>query len=95
MSATALIVVGSEVDSLRWLMYGGFGITLYGIGYFLFHDVIVHRRVKIKFKTSNRYLNRIIRAHYIHHKGHERDGAEAFGFLYAPKKYEKASVKGE
>jgi beta-carotene 3-hydroxylase len=91
-SATALIVIGSEIENLRWLMYIGFGITLYGISYFIFHDVIVHRRVKIKFKTNNRYLQRIIRAHYVHHKVHERDGAEAFGFLYAPKKYEKSEV---
>lgn len=92
-SATALIVIGSEIETLRWLMYIGFGITLYGIAYFLFHDVIVHRRVKIKFKTNNRYLQRIIRAHYVHHKVHEREGAEAFGFLYAPKKYEKSDQK--
>ncbi|MEZ4903926.1 MAG: hypothetical protein R2822_20350 [Spirosomataceae bacterium] len=80
---------GAEVEALRWLMCMGFGITMYGVSYFIFHDVIVHRRIKIKFKTQNRYLNRIIRAHYVHHKVHEREGAEAFGFLYAPKKYEK------
>jgi beta-carotene 3-hydroxylase len=34
-SATALIVIGSEVETLRWLMYIGFGITLYGIAYFI------------------------------------------------------------
>jgi beta-carotene 3-hydroxylase len=27
-------------------------------------------------------------AHYIHHKVHTKEGAEAFGFLYAPEKYE-------
>lgn len=26
-------------------------------------------------------------AHYQHHKVHTKKGAEAFGFLYAPKKY--------
>ncbi len=87
--ATALIVVGSQVESLRLLLYVGFGVTLYGVAYFIFHDIIVHRRVKIKFKTDNKYFNRIIRAHYVHHKVHERDGAEAFGFLYALKKYDK------
>jgi beta-carotene 3-hydroxylase len=33
-------------------------------------------------------MQRIIRAHYIHHKVHTKEGAQAFGFLYAPKKYD-------
>jgi beta-carotene 3-hydroxylase len=33
----------------------------------------------------------MIRAHKIHHKHLGKDGAEAFGFLYAPKKYEPRS----
>jgi beta-carotene 3-hydroxylase len=87
--AIVLIVVGFEVPELSILKYFGFGVTLYGLAYFVFHDVIVHRRVKLKINTSNRYLQRIMRAHYIHHKIHEREGAEAFGFLFAPKKYDK------
>ncbi len=88
-AAAALIVVGSLVESLRLLLYVGLGVTFYGVAYFVFHDIIVHRRVKIKFKTDNKYLSRIMRAHYVHHKVHERDGAEAFGFLYALRKYDK------
>ncbi len=87
--AAALIITGSLVPSLVLLMYAGFGVTLYGIAYFIFHDIIVHRRIKIKFKTENRYLQRIMRAHYVHHTVHEREGAEAFGFLFAIKKYAK------
>ena len=92
-SATVLIVVGSEVPSWRFLMWIGFGISLYGVAYFVFHDVIVHRRIKIKYSPRSHYMKRIMKAHYIHHKVHERDGAEAFGFLYAPKKYEAKSIK--
>ena len=88
-AAAACIVVGLNIEAWSLLFYVGIGITLYGVGYFIFHDIIVHRRVRIKFSTQNKYLNRIIKAHYVHHKVHERDGAEAFGFLYAPKKYEK------
>ncbi|MGK7389725.1 MAG: beta-carotene hydroxylase [Candidatus Cyclobacteriaceae bacterium M2_1C_046] len=64
------------------------GILCYGIFYFVFHDVIVHRRIKIRFKSKNKYLKRIINAHYVHHKKHTKEDGEAFGFLYAPKKYE-------
>jgi beta-carotene 3-hydroxylase len=51
--------------------------------------LIVHRRVKFKFATKNKYMKRIMHAHYVHHKTHTKEGAEAFGFLYAPKKYER------
>jgi beta-carotene 3-hydroxylase len=29
-----------------------------------------------------------MKAHYVHHEVHTKKGAEAFGFLYAPKKYQ-------
>jgi beta-carotene 3-hydroxylase len=32
-------------------------------------------------------MKRIMNAHFVHHKTHTKEGAEAFGFLYAPKKY--------
>lgn len=88
----ALIVIGFEIPSLEFLKYVGFGILGYGLFYFVFHDIIVHRRIKIPFRAESKYLKRIIRAHYIHHETHTKGGAEAFGFLYAPEKYEE-SVK--
>ena len=72
-----------------WLLYIGIGILCYGIFYFIFHDIIVHRRIKIPFKARSKYMKRIMRAHYVHHEKHTKEAAEAFGSLYAPKKYEK------
>ena len=86
-----LIYFGFNDPSISWLQYIGYGIMGYGIFYFLFHDVIVHRRIKIPFKPKGKYLKRIIRAHYVHHEKHTKEGGEAFGFLYAPSKYEKDS----
>lgn len=88
--AIILIITGSLFPSVGLLMYVGFGITAYGIFYLLFHDILVHRRIKIKFKPKSRYLKRLIHAHYIHHQKHSKEGCEAFGFLYAPEKYEAA-----
>jgi len=85
--SVALIVIGFEVPVVGWLKFIGFGILSYGLFYFIFHDVIVHRRIKIKFKANSSYLRRIINAHYIHHETHTKEGGKAFGFLYAPKKY--------
>ena len=90
--AIITIVVGFEVPALWFLAPIGFGITAYGIFYFVFHDVIVHRRIKVNFKANNPYLKRIMNAHYVHHKVHTKEGAEAFGFLYAPKKYKKEDL---
>lgn len=86
--SVALIVIGFEFELLSWLKFVGFGILGYGVFYFIFHDIIVHRRIKINFKAKHPYLRRIINAHYIHHESHAKQGARAFGFLYAPKKFE-------
>ncbi|MCZ2482989.1 beta-carotene hydroxylase [Aquirufa nivalisilvae] len=86
--STLTIILGAEIEAYRPLLWIGLGIASYGLCYFIFHDIIVHRRIKVKFKTKNTYLKRLIKAHYVHHEVHEKEGAEAFGFLYAPKKYE-------
>ena len=91
--AVILMVVGLEFRELIVLFYIGVGITAYGIFYFIFHDVIVHRRIKIPFKAKSHYMKRIMNAHYVHHNKHTKEDCEAFGFLYAPKKYEKGLKK--
>lgn len=86
--AIATIMIGLEIDQLRFLFYVGLGISGYGIFYVVFHDIIVHRRIKIPYRATTSYMKRLIRAHKIHHKCSTREGGQAFGFLYAPKKYE-------
>lgn len=73
------------------------GIFCYGAFYLVFHDIIVHQRLRWRPEKKSKYLQRMINAHYIHHSKHSRKGCEAFGFLYAPKKYEpkKFSFKKE
>jgi len=90
--SVSFFALGTFVPRLDFLFWIGLGVLAYGIFYFTFHDIIVHRRVKIKFAARSRYMKRIMRAHYVHHKVHTKEGAEAFGFLYAPKKYEKAKI---
>ena len=82
-----LLIYFNAWDNL-YLVSAGFGIAGYGLFYFLFHDVIVHQRIKWRPQNRGNYLNRMINAHYIHHKTHTKHKAEAFGFLYAPKKFE-------
>ena len=66
------------------LIWVGAGIALYGLMYFVFHDVIVHRRVRTGYKPKNAYMRRIVEAHWVHHSTTGKDGAVSFGFLYSP-----------
>ena len=85
-AASFFMIKGIQHENL--LLPLGLGITVYGIVYFIFHDIIIHRRIKVKYKFTSPYINRLIRAHKIHHKHMGRKGSEAFGFLYADPKYE-------
>jgi len=92
--AIATIFIGLTFTFYYWLFWVGVGITGYGIFYVLFHDILVHRRVKHNMRPTHQYLRRLIRAHKIHHKYTAKEGAEAFGFLYARKKYEASKFEG-
>ena len=62
----------------------GIGIMLYGMAYFLFHDVYVHQRIPVLKNFSNRYLRATVKAHKQHHNPHAEYN---YGFLIAPMKY--------
>ena len=65
--------------------YVGLGIAIYGLCYFLVHDVLIHRRFKWFDKTNNAYFRAIRKAHKIHHKSNQRDKGRYFGLLWIPK----------
>ena len=67
----------------------GIGIFLYGLTYFLVHDIFIHQRFKIFKKTNNRYAKALRRAHKIHHKNINKEKGECFGMLWVPLKYFK------
>jgi beta-carotene 3-hydroxylase len=73
-----------------WKFYVGVGITLYGLAYFLFHDVLVHGRMPFMKQLSNKYLRATITAHLDHHKPRAYYN---YGFLIAPFKYYKEEWK--
>jgi beta-carotene 3-hydroxylase len=65
----------------------GFGIALYGIAYFLVHEVIIHQRFKWFTRSNNTYIRAIRWAHKMHHKHLEKHEGESFGMLFIAKKY--------
>jgi beta-carotene 3-hydroxylase len=78
----------SQITYNPYMLAVGFGIFCYGVFYLIFHDIIVHQRLKWRPEKRSNYLQRMINAHYVHHSKHSKEGCEAFGFLFAAKKYE-------
>lgn len=66
------------------LLAAGTGILGYGFAYFMFHDVLVHQRIKVLGNFRNRYLRATMKAHMDHHKP---KFFANYGFLFAPPKY--------
>lgn len=77
-----LIYVGT--NGYPWALWAGLGVAGYGLIYFGFHDVIVHRRIPHNWRPRSHYMQRIVHAHRLHHAREEKEGAVSFGFIYAP-----------
>ena len=71
----------------NFLFWIGAGITLYGLAYFLVHDIFIHQRFKIFRNVNNAYFKAIRRAHKMHHKHLGKEEGECFGMLWVPFKY--------
>ncbi len=80
----ALIFAGTQLHLGSALTWVGGGVVVYGMMYFAFHDVIVHRRVAHGVVPRSRYFRRIVQAHRLHHAVGTKGGTVSFGFLYAP-----------
>jgi len=81
-----LFFLGAKED-FNWMFYIGLGILLYGLAYFMIHDVVIHQRFKWFSRSDNRYIKIIKRAHKMHHKHLGKEHGESFGMLFAASKY--------
>lgn len=91
--AIVFVVLGS-VDPLVDPRFGaGIGITVYGILYFVIHDLFTHRRF-LPFSSESRIMLLIRSAHNRHHQTAEKDGQEPYGlFLFPYDRYKAAATK--
>ncbi|HVX25169.1 MAG TPA: hypothetical protein VHB70_02415 [Parafilimonas sp.] len=80
------IMLGS-MNEAWWVVSIGAGIALYGLAYFLVHDIIIHQRFKIFTRSNNRYVRAIRWAHKMHHRHINKEDGESFGMLFIAKKY--------
>lgn len=81
-----LIMLGVIYKSTLSIAIGS-GVTLYGIAYFLVHEVIIHQRIKIFTHSNNTYVRALRWAHKMHHKHLDKEDGESYGFLWVAKKY--------
>jgi beta-carotene 3-hydroxylase len=80
------IMLGLQ-NQVYWVAAIGFGIAMYGLAYFLVHDVIIHQRFKWFTRSNNAYVRTIRWAHKMHHKHIDKHEGESFGMLVVAKKY--------
>lgn len=72
-----------------WLLFVGIGISIYGLIYFLIHDVYIHQRFKWFRQLDSPYSRAILRAHGAHHSKQDKEDGVSFGLLFVHPKYFK------
>lgn len=65
----------------------GVGISIYGLIYFLIHDVYIHQRFRWFRQLDSKYSRAILRAHGAHHVKIGKDAGESFGLLIVHPKF--------
>ncbi len=87
--------VGLTYPAYFLLTFVGIGISIYGLIYFLVHDVYIHRRFKWFTQLDNKFSRAILRAHGSHHAVQTKENCDSFGLLVVDKKFyqKKRSTK--
>ncbi|MBL7964521.1 MAG: sterol desaturase family protein [Flavobacteriales bacterium] len=88
-----LFIAGSLVGLHTPWLWIGLGILLYGIAYFLVHEVFIHQRIKWLKRTNSVYFQAIRKAHKVHHKHLGKEDGECFGMLVVPWKYVREAMR--
>ncbi len=86
-----LFIMFGMMADYDWRFYIGLGIALYGLCYFLVHEVFIHQRFSWFKRSDNAYLRAIRKAHKVHHKHQGKEDGESFGMLIVPLKYFRAA----
>ena len=85
------------IGSIRGLdtpwLWIGLGILIYGIAYFLVHEVFIHQCIKWLRTSNNAYFIALRRAHKIHHTHLGKEEGECFGMLIVPLKYFRDAMR--
>jgi len=80
-SLSILMILFGLVYSIPELTAPGLGIAVYGMAYFILHDICTHRRFFKKVRKP-RWAEHIIKSHQIHHRSIDKTGIEPFGLFW-------------
>jgi beta-carotene 3-hydroxylase len=88
--AIVLMIIGFSTNYLA-LVFISMGITLYGLTYFIIHDIIIHKRLNIPFlrNPKNNFIRSVIKAHSAHHWPKSKADFHNFGLLVFPLRFFK------
>lgn len=84
---SALLIMFGMMNGNDIRLFIGIGIALYGLAYFLVHDIFIHQRFRIFRRTNQTYMRAIRKAHKVHHKHLQKEHGECFGMLLVPYRY--------
>jgi beta-carotene 3-hydroxylase len=71
----------------------GLGMTIYGLLYFVVHDLMTHRRF-FPMSAPAGWMDAVRRAHLAHHQSIDKEGREPFGlFLFPYRKYAEPKAR--
>jgi beta-carotene 3-hydroxylase len=82
--AVGLLLAGGEAPLESWATGVGTGMSLFGVTYFLLHDLLAHGRFGVGRSwaaRAPRVLARLALEHRKHHRSLEKPGLPPYGFL--------------
>jgi beta-carotene 3-hydroxylase len=82
-----LLMLFGTLNNTYWMLSIGGGIALYGLAYFIVHDIIIHQRFKLFTRSNNSFIRTVRWAHKMHHKHLGPEHGESFGMLLVARKY--------
>ncbi len=82
-----LCIMYGYIAGIDFRFYIGIGIAIYGLCYFLVHEIYIHQRFKWLYNVNHPYFKGLRKAHKVHHKNLNKEHAECFGMLIVPFKY--------
>lgn len=90
---SALLIIYGLQPEINFRFFIGIGIMLYGLAYFMVHEVIIHQRIRWFRRLKNPYFQALRKGHKVHHKRLGKEDGEVFGMLWVPIKYYKEHFK--
>ena len=79
-----IFIIAGISRNFNYSFFIGLGIALYGLAYFLFHDIYVHKRLNLFGNMQIFYLEIAKKAHQTHHVP---GSYKNYGFLFPPLDY--------